>query len=162
MPRSCLPVQKHHLPAYACNCQRSNPCPLDGKCRTKCIVYKATVTAPTKSAKIYYGLAETDFKARYRNHTSSFRNENHRHDTELSKYMWTLQEQGLQGEIKWEIVQRSTPYNCGSRRCDLCLSEKLAIALTNPNLLLNKRSEMVSSCRHRSKYRCNKQLSILS
>ena len=32
------------------------------------------------------------------------------------------------------------PYNCGSKRCDLCLNEKLLIATHDPNTLLNKRS----------------------
>ena len=29
-----------------CNCRKPDTCPLSGKCLTKCVVYKATVTAP--------------------------------------------------------------------------------------------------------------------
>ena len=77
--------------------------------------------------------------------------------TELSKHMWDLRDRRMEGKIKWEIAKRSTPYKCGTRRCDLCLSEKLLIASAEPSKLLNKRSELISACRHKSKYRMNKQ-----
>ena len=64
----------------------------------------------------------------------------------------------MRDEIKWEIARRSTPYKCGTRQCDLCLSEKLLIASSDPSSLLNKHSELISSCRHRSKFRCSNQI----
>ena len=142
--------------ASACNCQKPQNCPLNGKCMAQCIVYKATISAPGKPIKLYYGLTEKDFKKRYNNHTLSFRSADHRKDTELSKYVWTLRELGLEPRIKWEIIRRAAPYKCGSRRCDLCLSEKMVIASANPQITLNKRSELVSTCRHRAKFRCSK------
>ena len=147
-------------PAKTCSCNRSNPCPLDGQCKTSCIVYKATVSvpaAPTEPTMVYYGLTEGEFKKRYNNHKSSFRLATKRNDTELAKHMWALKDRGLTGEIAWEIAKRSTPYKCGTRRCDLCLSEKLLIATADTSNLLNKRSELISSCRHKSKFRCHRQ-----
>ena len=135
-------------PAKACNCKRSNPCPLEGQCLTRCIVYKATFSAPTvptEPTKIYYGLTELDFKTRYYNHKHSFKHANKRHVTELSKHMWELQDKGIRGKIKWEIVNHSTPYKCGTQRCNLCLSEKLLIASTGPSSFFNKHSELISS-----------------
>ena len=38
------------------------------------------------------------------------------------------------------------------RRCDLCLIEKLKIMREDPELLLNKRSELGSKCHHKSKF----------
>ena len=143
-------------PVRSCNCRQPQCCPLDGKCLSTSIVYKASVTAPDRPTKVYYGLTEGTFKARYANHVSSIKNQSHRKDTELSKYMWDLQDQGLLGTIKWEIAKRASPYKCGSRRCDLCLTEKLAIALADPTSLLNKRSEIISTCRHRRKFSCTK------
>ena len=58
-----------------CNCKRPDTCPLSGKCLTKCVVYKATVTAPPKPVRHYYGLTEGPFKTRYYNHTNSFHSE---------------------------------------------------------------------------------------
>ena len=62
----------------------------------------------------------------------------------------------IEGSIKWEIARRAAPYKCGTRKCDLCTTEKLEIALANANAntdsLLNKRSEIVSTCRQRTKF----------
>ena len=46
----------------------------------------------------------------------------------------------------------ATPYKCGTRRCDLCLTEKYVIAHADQEHLLNKRTEIISKCRHRNKY----------
>ena len=47
---------------------------------------------------------------------------------------------------------KSHKYVCGSRKCDLCICEKLLIARGDPYVLLNKRDELVSKCRHRNKF----------
>ena len=39
-----------------------------------------------------------------------------------------------------------------SKRCDLCLTEKLMIITANPDRILNKRSELISKCRHENKF----------
>ena len=64
-----------------------------------------------------------------------------------------LKKSGLSPEIRWKIVQHATPYQYGSKTCNLCLSEKLQIFQADPNKLLNKHSELVSKCRHRSKFK---------
>ena len=47
-----------------CNCRVKASCPLKGKCREKCIIYKATLTSDD-STKHYLGSCETEFKARF-------------------------------------------------------------------------------------------------
>ena len=54
--------------------------------------------------------------------------------------------------LKWSVEKTATPYKGGTRKCDLCLSEKVAIVRANPNGLLNKRMELISKCRHRNKF----------
>ena len=77
-------------PQYGCNCRDKNNCPLDNKCLTPQIVYQADVTNDTDDTyKYYLGLAETSFKDRYINHISSFNNKQ-KNQTELSKYVWSL------------------------------------------------------------------------
>ena len=44
------------------------------------------------------------------------------------------------------------PYKCGSQKCDLCLAEKVAIARFKEVGLLNKRTELLSKCRHRNEF----------
>ena len=83
----------HTPPENECNCRIRNNCPLKGKCQTKGIVYQATVTNEDNNTKeTYVGLTEGTFKTRYRNHTSSFRNEKSKNATELSKHVWSLKE----------------------------------------------------------------------
>ena len=138
----------------ACTCRQPDNCPLNGRCNTPCVVYKATITAPDKPIKTYIGLTEGPFKIRYNTHNNTIKHEKLSRNTELSKYMWDLKRQGLEGKIKWEIVHKAIPYKCGTRKCDLCLSEKLAIAMADPSITLNKRSELVSKCPHRRKFSC--------
>ena len=47
---------------------------------------------------------------------------------------------------------KSQKYVCVSRKCDLCICEKLLIARADPNVLLNKRDDLVSKCRYRNKF----------
>ena len=70
-------------------------CPMDGKCNAESIIDQDEVTSQT-NRETYIGLCDTAFKLRYRNHTSSFRNEGCRNATELSKHVWTLKDQNIQ------------------------------------------------------------------
>ena len=47
---------------------------------------------------------------------------------------------------------KAHPYTCGTRKCDLCLCEKLVITRANSTSLLNKRDELVSMCCHMNKF----------
>ena len=47
-----------------CNCRRGSPCPLDGKCLTKDVLYKATCSAEGEADKEYIGISATEFKDR--------------------------------------------------------------------------------------------------
>ena len=53
--------------------------------------------------------------------------------------------------INWNIAMKSQKHVCGSPKCDLCICEKLLISRADPNILLNKRDELVSKCRHTNK-----------
>ena len=46
--------------------------------------------------------------------------------------------------INWDIVMNPHKYVCESRKYDLCICEKLLIARADPNVLLNKRDELVT------------------
>ena len=83
---------------------------------------------------------------------TSFRNEKYENRTELLKYIWQLKRADESFDIRWDIEQRATAYSCISERCDLCLSEKLLVFSANKTELLNKRSELVSKCRHQNKF----------
>ena len=135
-----------------CNCRQKNTCPLDGNCLQPSVIYQATVThRNSNKTETYIGLTENEFKTRYRNHTASFRHAKHKNSTELSKHIWNLKDNNIDHFISWRILSSNSPYSSSSKRCNLCLKEKFLIICRPELSTLNKRNELVSSCRHRNK-----------
>ena len=63
-------LQPNKNNTWGCNYRVKNNCPLENKCLTATIVYKATVmNNANDESKFYYGVSETPFKERFRNHT---------------------------------------------------------------------------------------------
>jgi predicted GIY-YIG superfamily endonuclease len=137
----------------ACNCQKKNQCPLDGNCLQERTVYEATVTCedPTYKPRKYIGSAETTFKKRFANHKKSFNIEKYQNETELAKEVWRLKRKNMSPCVSWETIRSCRPFNRAAKKCDLCLNEKLEIAM-HPDALLNSRTELVSKCRHINKF----------
>ena len=137
-----------------CYCRVQSDCPLNGYCRKESTVYKCTACTIRQLKKAYLGLTEGEFKTRYYKHSQSFRTKSYPNNTTLPSYVWKVKtKQNETPNLNWKIV-RSVPAQSNiTKRCMLCLYEKLFIA-TNPNPegLLNKRSELVSRCRHENKF----------
>ena len=134
-----------------CNCRKKDECPLKGECLKKEIVYQATVTT-RENSETYVGLTATEFKTRWRNHQMSFKREEKRNDTELSKYLWQLKEKKKDFAIEWKVLAKAKAYSNLTKRCNLCITEKFFIISKPQMATLNKRNELVSTCRHRRKY----------
>ena len=139
--------------SFGCNCRNKNECPLDGECQTPKVIYRADVTNSSNSEhKFYFGLADTTFKERYRNHTRDFRHQKYENSTELAKYIWQLKRNNISFSVKWTIITKVYG-NPNSLLCKLCLTEKLwIINFINDDNLLNKKSELISKCRHLNKH----------
>lgn len=135
-----------------CNCRGVCPLPANGDCRRSAVVYRATVKTGTDT-KTYIGSSETEIKLRLANHKHSFSDPKLRNSTRLSAYVHALKDNKHQFEMKWDIIDKLTPYTCGSRRCNLCLTEKYRILGSDPTTTLNARNEIASKCRHRFKYK---------
>lgn len=153
--KKLLSKQESNQQCRKCNCRDKTLCPLKGECLSKCVVYKATIKTDN-STKQYIGSTENSFKERYTAHKSSFNNCSKRCSTKLSEYIWECKAQNINYEIIWTIISRPFPYKCGTRKCDLCLSEKYEILKSNKTITLNKRSEIANKCRHRSKFKLGK------
>ena len=152
--RKKLDVNSGDRSTSTCYHTERNPCPVDGKCKEECSVYKAAVIVEGESeenSKIYIGLSEPPFHERLRGHRKSF---NHRKysDTELSKHIWWLKDQGINYTIKWDIIKKCRKYKPGNWFCHLCVSEKYLILKQDRQRCLNGRSELVSKCRHKRKF----------
>ena len=113
-----------------CNCKNKSKCPLDNKCLTNKIVYKAEVKTNDGiyelSTKIYFGISKTECKSRFNNHTMPYRNRTHENDTELLKYIWSLKDQNKDFDIKQSILKKSFRYSIVSKSCNIYLLEKKA------------------------------------
>ena len=98
----------------------------------------------------YIGISEPPFKTRWLDHNKSFNHEQYRSNTELSKLIWTLKDKNIEFTIDWKIITKCNSYKAGLKSCNLCNTEKLYI-LKNPGCI-NKKSEIISKCRHKRKF----------
>ena len=86
----------------------------------------------------------------YGYHKKSFKVPLYQHDTKLYTIL-ELKTKQLNPHIFWKIKGMCKSYNPISKRCNLCVSDKLEI-IGKPNLL-NKGLEINSQCRHKNKHR---------
>ena len=113
---SCMPsmknvIQKHNSKIMedpkptnnkTCSCQWKSDCPLNQSCLSEYLVYDAVVN--TFTTKNYYRTCKNNFKERYNNPTSSFKNKLRLKSIELSNYIWELKENGTNLTIYWLIA----------------------------------------------------------
>ena len=139
-------------PQNLCNCRDKANCPMDNKCLTDSIVYRADVTASgtVQERKFYIGLTKNFFKQRWSSHKTSFNQERYKDQTTLSAYIWQLKEMRADYDIKWSVVRRVNSHQPGDKICRLCLAEKVEILKHSlDSRCLNKRNELFSKCRHK-------------
>ena len=164
MPNMAQAVSRHNVkilsevpqqqPAQlqpGCNCRRGpNTCPVQGRCLTDNIVYRATVTETVSGKKeTYTGLTGNRFKERYNGHNTDMRNSKDKNKTKLSGHVWGLKDANANFEIEWDFIEKATPFNPVTGKCRLCLKEKYHIMYNRENSTLNKRQEIFNTCRHR-------------
>ena len=133
-----------------CNCtQVIGECPLDGNCKVRGVIYRAEVSTENETFT-YTGLTSRSFKDRFYGHRRTFKEKIPEESTTLSRKVWGLKEKNEDFSIKWSIVDRGTPFNPKTRRCNLCTKEKFYIIFDPDGASLNQRSELYSACRHRT------------
>ena len=141
-------VQKETQETLDCNCR------VRTDCRKESVIYKCTATS-CDSKKVYLGLTEGEFqKQRYYDHVKSFKNEFYINSPTLSSYIWEIKKRkNVTPTHTWEVLQTGKTYSNIARSSSLCLHEKLVIiTYPYPNELLNRRSELVTKCRHENKF----------
>ena len=109
-----------------CTCQRNMPCPLNGKCNVKEVIYEARVHVVNDNTTNYLGQA-LDFKKRYRNHMSSFNNRDCYQSCNLKDKIWAIQDERKDFTVEWRVKRQSAAYKPGGSMCCLCLDENLSI-----------------------------------
>ena len=118
---------------------------MPGQCTAKCVIYQATVTTTT-SSETYVGSTFNSFKTRLNDYNTSFKYDKYRKKPRLSNHIWALKDAHTDYTIKWKFLKRAKPYNNITKRCNLCLWEKLYIIRYQELASLNFRSELVSTC----------------
>ena len=134
----------------SCNCQGgANNCPVEGKCQTEGVVYRATVKETVSGRQeTYTGMTGRSFKDRLYEHRTSM-NKKSQKQTKLSSHVWKLKDEGKDYTIKWRILDRAPTFNPITRKCRVCLKEKFYIMYDRGGSSLNKRQEVFNSCVHR-------------
>ena len=147
-------INKDVKESKSCICRVKSECSLNGQCQVYDIIYQCTILSLDKTNKVYLGTAEGDFKKQFSNYRKLFNNESRANDTTLSKYIWKLKETSNSSPTLAQFIAKKVPpYANISKRCLLCLPKKLEIInYPRPEELLNKKSQLISRCRHANKF----------
>ena len=132
-----------------CNCRDKPSCPLQGKCLMRDIIYKGNISAENIDDKQYIGLTATTFKERFANHKKSLNTPKYAQSTTLSSYFWQLKGEDKNPRVNFSVLKQSKSFTPEIGKCYLCIAEKLQILKADPTKTINKRSEIMSTCRHK-------------
>ena len=118
------------------------------------LVCYATISCNDKNykPKLHKGSWKTSFKKRYSNHKKLFNVPLYK-QYQANNWVLELKKKQLNPQISWNIKWIYLSYNATLKRCNLCLTEKLETLDDPDKNLLNKRSEIISQCHHKKKYR---------
>ena len=75
-----------------------------------------------------------------------------RNNTELRIHIWQLKDQKKEGQNFPRDREVAKSYTNLTKRCNLCSTEKLYILFKPVKATLNKRNELISTCRHKRKF----------
>ena len=108
-------------------------------------LHQADISSENFQTKIYYGISETEFKAKYSNHKKSFNHEKHKNYRQLSNELWKIKTSKEEPVLVWKMLAQYQPYNVNTNRCLLCLNKKLQIAIYRGNNMLSKPTEIITN-----------------
>ena len=109
-----------------CNC-RQLPCPLDGQCKTKGLVYLAQFKEKSDNYA-YFGSTALTFKERFGGHKFDITHEDHP-GTTLSRKIHELKITEPLEKVKWTIANRCHPITPGQPVYNVCTTEECRILL---------------------------------
>ena len=114
------------------------------------MIYKCTATRKY----ILDWLKENSKNILHYDHVKSFKNEFYVNSTTLSSCVWEMKKRkNIIPALTWEVLRTAQAYSNKTKRYSLCLHEKLAIiTYPYPNELINRRTKLVTKCRHENKF----------
>ena len=132
-------------------CINKSNCPLQEKCLSQIHYIKQILVRKTFKQKFIMAYQKQNLKQDIR----TIKNPSTTKSTKmtlLSNELWKIKASKEEPVLVWKILGQYQPYNVNTKRCLLCLNEKLQIAIYRGNNMLNKRTEITNKCRHRNKY----------
>ena len=72
-----------------------------------------------------------------------------RNSTKFSKYIWKLKDEGTPYTITWKVIRHAQPYSPRTKHCNLCLWLKYFIITAHKDNILNSRTKLISTSRHK-------------
>ena len=98
-------------------------------------------------------MIEHVFETCFNNHNLSFNHEKQLIATiTLSKYAWELKAGEDDFSKPRSVLKRASAYKGSAMQCNLCVAEKFCILTADKQSLLDRRSELISKCRHENKF----------
>ena len=99
-------------------------------------------------------MTKNTFKERFNGHNATIKKRPTKEKvTTLSEYIWKLKDQKTPFSIKWSVKAKAHAFSSGGKRCDLCITEKMVILVSEPRYSLNQRSEILEKCPHKRPFR---------
>ena len=131
--------------------RRGQTCPeITGICNRPNNIYNAKVNTNTTEYN-YIGMSAPPLRLRVATHKHSFNTSNNQ--TVLSEKVKEIQNQNIEYNVTFKLLENRSSYKPESKRCELCIAEKFHIIYSNLENILNKKNEIISKCRHRSKFK---------
>ena len=132
-----------------CSCPRTkkDECPLQERCLTQNVIYKATVRTSSEQ-KEYIGSTGRSFKKRFSEHKHALKHRDSQQSTTLSKFIWKARDEGEEPKITWSLLHKIRTPRGPQRICTTCNLERMEIAAADRRQSLNKRSELTGKCVH--------------
>ena len=145
-------INKDVKESKSCNCRVKSECPLNGQYQVTDIIYKCTALSPGKPNKVYLETAEGDFKKRFIIIGSRLTMNLGQMIPPFQNIYGNYKKHQIQARLFLPIAKKVRIYSNISKTCLLCFHEKLEIInYPRPEELLNKRSKLISRCRHANK-----------
>ena len=114
---------------HKCNFRAKLNYPLNSECLAQFLLCN-TISTKSNGRFIYYGTSEGKFTRRCNDRKKLFRHHdcmNSRELLELSwifETVWDLNNNGFDQNLSWKIHKKASPYQCGSKSCNLSLLEE--------------------------------------
>ena len=114
-------------------------------------IYLAKIVTETSEFN-YIGMSQPPLRHRVAVHKASFENKT-KNQTELSNKIWDLKEKKEGYTVKFKLLENKKSYTPNTKNCNLCTAEKYQILFSDLPNKLNTKSEIMSKCRHKRKFK---------